>query len=520
MKQSTNIIEEWPFEAVLSELKYDAKNKTSTMLSIGYKFIETNRINDFTPKNMMFKRQTFSKPKTRQVQRAMMKDGLCSFTDITIEGKIQRNVRAQMYYDKIIRIKIYQVVEKETKIVESFDINFADYIKYEKKDVSLKLKFGTLICYIGFTKQPPPMEKLDVVETKEEIMNQIDMFNNDIEEINDTLVEGYEVKQLLLEKLRVLKMFKINPGDLYPEESDFVINEIYLHVPRYNDDQKPILGSLIIKHIVDNKLFNYKMESFFKKIIEVLNILLRSTMNDAKLFVYYFTSTVNFLESVKRFQPQTHLEKQQSEALINPLLKLINTYLKQLYDQIVKSSDGRVINFFLDTKEIPSMSMTFSFFFEVVRTMVRDKIHKTVFNHFFDSMLRHIDILIYNKIMSMKTIPAEYAFEVKQRKADFISGLQNQYKQKYDNVLPITTSTCDIISMDIGCLRIDDLKYYVTPELSYNQVFAIADKRDPPPDQYFYNQLKGEAMRRSFKASADLNDKPFQPLTIEKIFGI
>ena len=78
----------------------------------------------------------------------------------------------------------------------------------------------------------------------------------------------------------------------------------------------------------------------------------------------------------------------------------------------------------------------------------------------------------------------------------------------------------DIISMDIGCLKVDDLKYYVTPELSYLQVFEIADKRDPPPDDYFYNQLKGEAMRRSFKASADLNDKPFKPLTSEMIFGV
>lgn len=123
---------------------------------------------------------------------------------------------------------------------------------------------------------------------------------------------------------------------------------------------------------------------------------------------------------------------------------------------------------------------TFEDLKEYLTALKKDRVSSSISNHLITLFVVYYDRYIYNYLMSQRSISVDVTFFVKCQIAAFCEMLRSFTEKSYENQFVLLLSLCDITVINLEVITAQDLITSICPALSFQQIFNIIPKIEPP----------------------------------------
>ncbi|EDR25683.1 hypothetical protein EDI_138610 [Entamoeba dispar SAW760] len=453
--------------------------------------------------------------------RSICVDGKASLGEFSFEEKIRRDIKKYRYLKKTLHITLIQVLKNKKQAVGTIELNLALHLENQnKEEVELPIANGRLKFDLEILTDATPMTIKDTVINFDDIVDEIQQLEDDINEQNIEKEKLINDIDDLTYQVQVLKRNRVEEGDVTLEENQFIVEEMFLSKMTFSDKQHPLTGDIIFDKLSENKAIRPEKQKFLNKIVQSLKSISIISLETPKRNIYWIGVNALLVKRINTEIISKNLsDKNVHTRFVNNLFKQLNNSLLMTYQYIENKSQLMIMKYFTEPQSNLGTKVTFEILKEYLASMKKDKLSPVIVSNFCKMFVVHYDRLVFNNLMKQKSIAAEITFYIKCQIAAFCELLRDYSNDNYEEDFILLKSLCDLAVVSLEVISAQDLVNSICPNISFNQIFTIISKIEPPVNIVALNRLKKEVTNIKDKPQASTDENELIQLQLNDIFS-
>ncbi|ELP94816.1 hypothetical protein EIN_247100 [Entamoeba invadens IP1] len=459
--------------------------------------------------------------KSGKTERCVCKEGRVDFGGFTFDDTIQRDAKKYTYLKKPLMLSLMNVLKSKNSLVGKIEVDLSKYMdSSEDNEVELPISNGKLKFHLITQTDATVIQGTEKLENSEDVIAQIEQLNEDIQgQLEEEKVLTDKLNEMATE-VSFMKQNRVAEGDITQEESEFILAEIFLSNMSFSDKHHPLTAETIFEKLSEGRLVKSEKTKFLNKVVEVLEKISVMSLETPTRNVYWLGVTTLLTKQVNNeIIPKNRSDKEAHKAFVKNLFEVLKKSILLVYNEIEPKIRENVIPFFTDMNKTRGAVSSFEPFKEYLDVMKKDHIPEIVVNYFIRLFIDRFDRVVFNHLMSQRSVKTDLAIFVKCQIASFCEMIRKFSTEMFETYFTLLQSFCVMSIVSLDTVTALDLSTSVCPALSFKQIFDIIAKFEPPVNIVSVNKIKNGMRGIEDKQNAVTDENEHAELIASDLFN-